>query len=338
MNSRIFSARSGLAMAVTMMLVLPSMAVPAEARQLAMAQVQSAAPAQAAAPVQRPISASKIILVGDSTTAVVGGWGPSFCAHHVTSFLACLNLARGGRSSGSYRAEGSWAIALSEMQAPQYAEVYVLIQFGHNDQPGKPGRSTDLATEFPANLRRYVEETRAQGAIPILVTPLARRQFVEGQHQNDLSAWADAIRQVAAETGAPVVDLNAQSAKSIQALGPMLSAQFAQGAPSREVAAALLNGTSVPASTGIVPAPAMSPATVSNPAEASTSFPPAGGRTGTVETSSVIQARADAEPLGQARIAFDYTHLGTTGADFFARMVTQELAIAVPDLRRHLIP
>ena len=65
---------------------------------------QTAAPASAAE--VRMISASKIILVGDSTTAVMGGWGPSFCAYHVTSFAACVNLARGGRSSGSYFAEG----------------------------------------------------------------------------------------------------------------------------------------------------------------------------------------------------------------------------------------
>jgi lysophospholipase L1-like esterase len=34
----------------------------------------------------------------------------------------------------------------------------VLIQFGHNDQPGKPERSTDLATEFPVFMRQYVAE------------------------------------------------------------------------------------------------------------------------------------------------------------------------------------
>src|SRR5262245_66675530 len=113
------------------------------------------APAPASAPAVTPIRASKIILTGDSTVAVQGGWGGSFCAEHVTSFAACVNLARGGRSSGSYRAEGSWDIAMSEARAPGYIATWVLIQFGHNDQPGKPGRSTDLATEFPANLKRY---------------------------------------------------------------------------------------------------------------------------------------------------------------------------------------
>lgn len=292
----------------------------------AQAQVQAQTPALAAPPATgtpvTPIRASKVILVGDSTTAVVGGWGPSFCAYHVTSFLTCVNLARGGRSSGSYIAEGSWEIALGEMSAGPYAQTWVLIQFGHNDQPGKPGRSTDLATEFPANLRRYVAETRAKGAIPVLVTPLTRRQFVNGQLQNDLVPWADAVRAVAAETNTPLLDLNAESAAAVQALGPMMSAQFAQAAPSPEVAAALLTGTTIAASTGV-------------PVTAAPAAPPAGQ---TPPAPTTLQNNADVEPLGQARISFDYTHLGVTGADFFARMVTKELAIAVPALRRNLIP
>jgi lysophospholipase L1-like esterase len=55
----------------------------------------------------KPIHAVKIILVGDSTAAVHSGWGGSFCALHVTSFVACVNVARNGRSTRSYREEGS---------------------------------------------------------------------------------------------------------------------------------------------------------------------------------------------------------------------------------------
>lgn len=280
-------------------------------------QAAAASPVQAteAPPPVRPISASKIILVGDSTTAVIGGWGPSFCADHVTSFVACVNLARGGRSSGSYFAEGSWDLALAEMSTPGFAATYVLIQFGHNDQPGKPGRSTDLATEFPANLRRYITETRARGAIPVLVTPLVRRQFVEGRLQNDLEPWAAATRAVALEMGAPLVDLNAASVAAVQAMGPTMAARFAQSAPPAEVSAALLTGTTIPANGG-VPAPA-----------AATAAPPA-----------QAQNNAAVEPVGQARTSFDYTHLGRAGADFFAALVTRDLMIAVPALRRGLVP
>ncbi|MFL6863145.1 MAG: GDSL-type esterase/lipase family protein, partial [Allosphingosinicella sp.] len=226
---------------------------------------------------------------------------------------ACVNLARGGRSSGSYRAEGSWDLALAEMRTPGYSEIWVLIQFGHNDQPGKPGRSTDLKTEFPANLRRYVAEAKAAGARPVLLTPLTRRQFVRGTLKNDLLPWAEAVRRVAAETGVPLVDLNARSAQAVQALGPALAAHLAQAPPSPEVAAAALTGTTIPASTGTTAAPA-----------------PA--------ASSGAQDNAAAEPLGQARVAFDYTHLGRAGADFFAAMVAQELARNVPAMRRVLVP
>ncbi len=180
----------------------------AAAAQVGTPRASKASASTAAAP---SLSASKIVLVGDSTTAVQGGWGPSFCAQHVSSFLSCLNLARGGRSTSNYRAEGSWDIALHELRSGGYRQVYVLIQFGHNDQPGKPGRSTDLATEFPANLRRYVDEARAAGAIPVLVTPLTRRQFARGQLLDDLAPWAEATRTLAQELQVPLIDLHARS-------------------------------------------------------------------------------------------------------------------------------
>ncbi|WP_040309310.1 rhamnogalacturonan acetylesterase [Asticcacaulis biprosthecium] len=268
--------------------------------------------AEARAQVKK-ITAKKIILVGDSTTAVQGGWGPSFCADHVTSFLACVNLARGGRSTFNYRAEGSWDIALAEMKSGGFAKTYVLIQFGHNDQPGKPGRSTDLATEFPSNLRAYVEEVRAAGAIPVLVTPLTRRGFENGKLQDDLGPWADATRKVAQDMNVPVVDLYARSQAVVQAMGAAQATQFAQLPPSAEVAAAAQTGTTIPAAAGV-------PAAPNTPAP------------------TQAQINAALEPMGAAKLSFDYTHLGPKGADVFAKIVTEELSKAVPELRKDLIP
>lgn len=200
------------------------------------AALLQAAPAPAPAPPVVPIRASKVVLVGDSTTAVSGGWGGSFCAEHVASFLACVNLARGGRSSGSYRAEGSWDLALAEMKTPGFVRTWVLIQFGHNDQPGKPGRSTDLVTQFPANLRRYVAETRAAGAVPVLVTPLSRRIYKDGKVDNDLAPWADAVRRVAREMNVPLVDLNALTLDELNRNGERWAERFAQLPPTAAVA------------------------------------------------------------------------------------------------------
>ncbi|WP_372017232.1 rhamnogalacturonan acetylesterase [Pseudoxanthomonas sp. 10H] len=263
-----------------------------------------------------PVRASKIVLVGDSTTAVQGGWGPSFCGDHVASFVACVNLARGGRSTYNYRAEGSWDIALAEMRPGAYAGgVYVLIQFGHNDQPGKPGRSTDLATEFPDNLRRYVREVRAAGAVPVLLTPLTRRQFKDGGLVDDLAPWAEATRRVAADLQVPLVDLHARSVAAVQGMGPVQAMRFAQARALPEQVVAAQAGTTIGA-------PPAAPAT----AAAARTTPPTG------------QDNAAAEPMGTPKAAFDYTHLGGEGAGFFAAIVADELARQVPALRRNLIP
>ena len=167
-----------------------------------------------------PPAHDRVILVGDSTMASSTGYGDALCAR-LTPETACLNLARGGRSSGSFRAEGRWDEVTGLLrQGDGYRRTYVLIQFGHNDQPGKPGRSTDYATEFPANMTRYVEEARALGAVPVLVTPLTRRSFRQGYVQNDLAPWAGTVRRIAAATGTPLVDLNALSLAAVQAMGP----------------------------------------------------------------------------------------------------------------------
>jgi lysophospholipase L1-like esterase len=160
----------------------------------------------------------RIILVGDSTTAPGNGWGPGFCA--LLPQVTCINMAKNGRSSASYRAEGSWDEVTRELAKSGFDATYVLIQFGHNDQPGKPGRSTDLATEFPANVRRYVQEVKAAGAKPVLITPLTRRAFKDGQVTNTLREWAEATIQVAGEEHVPVLDLNAGSLAAVQKMGP----------------------------------------------------------------------------------------------------------------------
>jgi lysophospholipase L1-like esterase len=161
----------------------------------------------------------RIILVGDSTMATKSGYGDALCAR-LNPGASCVNLARGGRSSGSFRAEGRW----DEVQAllhdgAAFSASYVLLQFGHNDQPGKPGRSTDLVTEFPSNIDRYVRETSALGGVPVLVTPLTRRSFKGAYLKDDLAPWAAATRRVAAERQAALIDLNAISAAAVQAMG-----------------------------------------------------------------------------------------------------------------------
>lgn len=176
-----------------------------------------------------------VLLVGDSTLASRTGYGDALC-QRLEPAVRCLNLARGGRSSHSYRAEGLWQQALDRLRAGKPGLTHhVLVQFGHNDQPGKPGRSTDLATEFPANLAGYVGDVRAAGGLPVLLTPLTRRSFGDGPGgpllQRGLQPWADATLAVARALQVPLIDLHGLSADLVQALGPQAADQLAEAPP-----------------------------------------------------------------------------------------------------------
>ena len=185
-----------------------------------------------------PKAAARIVLVGDSTVAPNGGWGDAF-AKLLAPGVECPNMAKGGRSSKSYRAEGHWKKALAAKPD------WVLIQFGHNDQPGKgPERETDAKTTFRENLARYIAEARAIGAKPVIVTSLTRRNFnaqgkiepgqlvayadaqAGGMRQDSLTDYVEAAKAVAAEQKVPLIDLNARSIEQMNQLGPDAAARF----------------------------------------------------------------------------------------------------------------
>ena len=254
----------------------------------ALSMLGAAAHAEDAKPV-------RFILVGDSTMAKTSGYGNAFCERVIVADT-CLNLARAGRSSASFRREGRWDEVEGLLRgAAAYRATYVLIQFGHNDQPGKPGHSTDLATEFPANMARYAREVKALGGVPVLVTPLTRRSFVDGKLDNNLRPWADAILAAARQEHAPALDLNADSHAAVQAMGQDEADTLAVAPrPAGYVAPAVLPGAS---GYGV--------ATPEN------AHPPSGPKT-----------------------AFDRTHLGRKGAEYFSGMVERELIKALPELEK----
>lgn len=168
----------------------------------------------AAEPAAKPL---RIVLVGDSTVNDAGGWGYGF-RQFVTDGVVVINTAQNGRSSKSFRAEGHWAGALAAQGD------YYLIQFGHNDQPGKgPDRETDPATTYRENLARYVAEVRAQGGQPVLVTSLVRRNFDPahpGRIASSLGPYVEAVQQLARAEQVPLVDLHALSLAWCERLGP----------------------------------------------------------------------------------------------------------------------
>jgi len=163
----------------------------------------------------RPSEQTRIVLAGDSTVTDDAGWGKGF-AELLTDKAECINLAKGGRSSRSYRTEGWWQKCLDAKPD------YLLIQFGHNDQPGKgPERESAADGAFRDHLRAFVDEARHAGIKPVLVTSLTRRRWSDvGKIEPTLAEYAEATGIVAKEKDVPLIDLHSLSTRQCEQLGP----------------------------------------------------------------------------------------------------------------------
>ena len=166
-----------------------------------------------------------IFMIGDSTMAnkslkngnIERGWGqmlPDF----LTDDVVVDNHAQNGRSSLSFINEGRWDAVLSKLRKGDY----VFIQFGHNDEKSAKELHTEPGSTFDDNLRRFVRETRAKGAYPVLFNSIVRRNFPpEGEMENKGSyekegnvlvdthgEYLISPKRVAKEMNVPFVDLN----------------------------------------------------------------------------------------------------------------------------------
>jgi pectinesterase len=153
--------------------------------------------------VQTPLRPIGIVLVGDSTVTDDAGWGAGF-RRLLAGSVDVVNMSAAGRSSKSYITEGRWAEALA-MRGDYY-----LIQFGHNDEPGQgPKQETDPKTTYRAHMARYVDEARAAGAKPVLITSLVRRLYnPDGTIRTTQTPYVEAVRALAREKQVPLVDLH----------------------------------------------------------------------------------------------------------------------------------
>lgn len=153
--------------------------------------------------VSTSMMAIKVHTIGDSTmatysesTTVTRGWGQMF-QQFFTDAVTVNNRAKSGASSKSFYEEVAyWESVKKQIQPGDY----VLIQFAHNDEKndGMDGdevkayyesigdqakadatdyRGTTASGTYKEYLRKYVEETRALGATPVLVGAICRKYF-----------------------------------------------------------------------------------------------------------------------------------------------------------------
>jgi lysophospholipase L1-like esterase len=174
-------------------------------------------------------AAPKVFLAGDSTMSdkpldlPERGWGMALGAL-LDPAVKVDNRAMNGRSTKSFLDEGRWAKLTADLTPGDF----VIIQFAHNDEKKEdPKRYTDPAGSFRDNLRRFIAETRAKGATPILATPVCRRKFdATGKLVPTHGAYPDALRAVAREEKAPLLELEQATARWLQAEGDAPSRRF----------------------------------------------------------------------------------------------------------------
>lgn len=178
-----------------------------------------------------------IYLIGDSTMAdysgdydpgkdymktryPMTGWGQVFQEFFVDDSLAQLDglihtkkvvvddRARGGRSTRTFFQEGRWRAVFEQLQPGDI----VIMQFGHNDAAeNKPERYVNIEG-YKEFLRLYVSQSREKGAIPIILTPVARNYpWKNGILEDVHGAYDQAPKDIASEMQVELIDLNKQS-------------------------------------------------------------------------------------------------------------------------------
>ena len=130
------------------------------------------------------------------------------------------NHARNGRSTLSFRTEGLWAPVPAQLEPGDL----LLIQFGHNDEKQEDPARYTTPERYAENLLAYAAEAARAGALPVIVTPLTRRQFMpDGRLLRTHGPYPSAARDAARRAGLPCIDLTAASRALVEALGEVQS-------------------------------------------------------------------------------------------------------------------
>lgn len=171
--------------------------------------------------VQKPAADCVVYLAGDSTCAPrkdsdrpKWGWGEKL-AEYLDGYTV-VNKAVGGRSTKSYIDEGRWDKLIAMVKKGDV----VFIQFGHNDEKkNSPEKYAAAFGDYYGNLSRFIAEVKAKEAVPVILTPMSRRHFKEGNVVRTHKDYPDAAKKAAADGGVVALDIEQLTYEWLSSLG-----------------------------------------------------------------------------------------------------------------------
>jgi len=184
-----------------------------------------------------------LYIIGDSTVRNTSrpqcGWGEKIADFFDTTQLSISNQAMAGRSTRTFIKEKRWDNVMKTLKKGDY----VIMQFGHNEgsKPDTskagyrgvlkgtgeetieltwPDSTKEIVHTYGWYIRKFVNDAKSKGAIPIIASMIPRNEFQDGKLKranNDYGKWA---REVAESEGVFFIDLNAITADKYDAMGP----------------------------------------------------------------------------------------------------------------------
>lgn len=171
--------------------------------------------------------------IGDSTVAPYdaahfpqSGSGEQLGFFFNSANVVVVDKAVGGTSAKSYY-DSFWTPVKNGLKAGDF----VTIQFGINDAAADVARHTVPFTTFTDYLKKFIAETRAKGAFPILVSTQNRDSWTADTPPQPYPAYHDypvAARRLAADTSVnvPFVDLDQMCTAFRVSMGPFYTKHF----------------------------------------------------------------------------------------------------------------
>ena len=190
-----------------------------------------------------------LFIVGDSTAAENGdgavGWGMPFPSFFDLTKINVANRARGGRSSRTFITAGLWEKVLVDVKPGDF----VLIQFGHNDAgeineepPGStrplrargslPGlgdetkeidnvvtKKYEVVHTYSWYMRKMVNDARAKGATPIVLSPTVRNIWKDGKVERGPGEYGRWSAEIAKAEGVAFVAVTTIIADQYEKMG-----------------------------------------------------------------------------------------------------------------------